>query len=77
MEDCENVHLVMFGGLYITSMQCPWSPEEGVITLELELQMIVSTMYVLGIKIESSIRAASALNYCAMSPSLRKYFSLM
>jgi hypothetical protein len=47
-------------------------PEVGIESLELELQMIVSYLGVLEIKIDSSIRAA--LHYSTMSPALRKCF---
>jgi hypothetical protein len=75
LEDCKNVHLVMFNilkNMWLTSMQCLWMPEVGIESLELELQMIVSYLGVLEIKIDSSIRAA--LHYSTMSPALRKCF---
>jgi hypothetical protein len=41
---------------------CPRRPEEGSDTLKLEVELVVSTMWVLGTEPGSSSRAASAPN---------------
>ena len=51
--------------------RCPQRPEEGIGTLELDLEEVMSHLrWVLGTEPRSSARAASALNLCAISPAL-------
>lgn len=52
--------------VYHVCVWCPWSPEEGVDPLEVELQMLVSCFVVLGI-IERRSSARSAMRSLSLS----------
>jgi hypothetical protein len=58
---CMGVFSACMSGYHMHT-ECLRRPEEGVSTLELEIQVIVVTMWVLGTDPGSSGRAISALN---------------
>lgn len=50
--------------LYTICRHCPWKPEKVLDPLELVLQIVYAAVWVLGIELGSSQRAANALLNC-------------
>lgn len=59
----------VFTWMYVSHMQCPWRPEEGIRVPELKLQSVVSHFVGAGLVFKSSERAAGAFNIWAISPA--------